>query len=148
VGEMLNLYLIEFNHGSGMGKTCGSNFVPEPETDRSDIRQVLEPAVKLPSLSVTCKYLLVLGHEAHIMLVGEERRLVEGGDNESLVIGIGGGAVRVPLLANVYLALLLLVDLILFLPLCALFLCLVIIVRILCNKVTRLTALEVGALSP
>jgi hypothetical protein len=46
-------------------------------------------------------------------LVREKRRLVEGEGSESLVVGIGGG-VRVPLLANVRLALLLLIEFLLF----------------------------------
>jgi hypothetical protein len=44
-------------------------------------------------------------------LVREKRRLVEGEGSESLVVGIGGG---VPLLANVRLALLLLIEFLLF----------------------------------
>jgi hypothetical protein len=34
-----------------MGKTRGLNFVPEPETDGSDIRGYPNPRVKLPSLA-------------------------------------------------------------------------------------------------
>jgi hypothetical protein len=33
-----------------MGETRGLNFVPEPETDGSDIHGYLNPRVKLPSL--------------------------------------------------------------------------------------------------
>jgi hypothetical protein len=34
-----------------MGETRGLNFIPEPETDGSDIRGYPNPRVKLPSLS-------------------------------------------------------------------------------------------------
>jgi hypothetical protein len=34
-----------------MGETRGLNFIPEPESDRSDIRGYPNPRVKLPSLS-------------------------------------------------------------------------------------------------
>jgi hypothetical protein len=47
---MLNPYPTRFYHGSGMDKTRGLNFVPEPETDGSDIRGYPNPRVKLPSL--------------------------------------------------------------------------------------------------
>jgi hypothetical protein len=51
---MLNPYLTRFYHGSGMDKTRGLNFVPEPETDGSDIRGYPNPRVKFPSLGVRC----------------------------------------------------------------------------------------------
>jgi hypothetical protein len=80
--------------------------------------------------------------------VGEERRLVEGRGSESFVVGVGRGAVRVPFLSKVRLALCLPVAL-LFLLLPALFLSLVtIIIGTICNKVTSLSAFEAGALSP
>jgi hypothetical protein len=47
---MLNPYPTRFYHGSGMDKTRGLNFVPEPETDGSDIRGYPNPRVKLSSL--------------------------------------------------------------------------------------------------
>ena len=64
------------------------------------------------------------------MLVGEERGLFKVGGGESLVVGVRGGAVRVPLIANVFLTLLLLVKLLLLylLPLDVLFLVLVILI--------------------
>jgi hypothetical protein len=81
------------------------------------------------------------------MLVGEERRLVEGRGGESFVVGVGRRAIRIPLLAEVSLALCLLVRL-LFLPLPAFFLSLVtIIIRTISNKVNSLTTFEAGALS-
>jgi hypothetical protein len=49
-GKILNPYPTRFYHGSGMGETRGLNFVPEPETDGSDIRGYPNPRVKLPSL--------------------------------------------------------------------------------------------------
>jgi hypothetical protein len=83
-----------------------------------------------------------------VAFVGEERRLVEGRGNESFAVGVGRRSVRVPFLSKVRLALCLPVAL-LFLLLPALFLFLVtIIIGTICNKVTSLTAFEVGALSP
>jgi hypothetical protein len=79
--------------------------------------------------------------------VGEERRLVEGRGSESFVVEVRRGAVRVPFLSKVCLALCLTVVLLLLLP--ALFLFLVtIIIGTICNKVTSLTAFKAGALSP
>jgi hypothetical protein len=81
------------------------------------------------------------------MLVGEESRLVEGRGGESFVVGVGRGAIRVPLLSKVCLALRLFVGLLLF-PLPALSLFLVtIIIGTVSNEVTNLTTLEAGALS-
>ena len=81
------------------------------------------------------------------MLVGEERRFVEGGGGESFVVGVGRRAIRIPLLSKVCLALGLFVGLLLF-PLSALPLFLVtIIIGTVSNKVTNLTTLEAGALS-
>jgi hypothetical protein len=34
-----------------------------------------------------------------VTLVGEEGRFVEGGGGESLIVGVGRGAIRIPLLA-------------------------------------------------
>src|SRR5688572_29225425 len=79
--------------------------------------------------------------------VGEEGRFVEGRSSESFVVGVGRGAIRVPFLSKVRLALCLrVVLLLLLLPI--LFLSLVtIIIRTICNEVTRLTTFEAGALS-
>jgi hypothetical protein len=80
-------------------------------------------------------------------LVGEERRFVEGRGGESFIVGVGRRTIRVPLFAKVRLALRLLVSL-LFLPLLMSFVSLVIfIIGTLSNKMTCLTALEVGTLS-
>jgi hypothetical protein len=63
-----------------------------------------------------------------VTLVGEEGGLVEGDSGESLLLLIGG-AVQIPLLANVCLALLFLVEFLLFnlLPLLVLLLIIIII---------------------
>jgi hypothetical protein len=80
--------------------------------------------------------------------VGEEGGFVEGRSSESFVVRVGRGAVRVPFLSKVCLALCLpVVLLLLLLP--VLFLSLVtIIIGTICNKVTSLTAFEAGVLSP
>jgi hypothetical protein len=57
-GKMLNPYPTRFYHGSGMDKTLGLNFVPEPKTDGSDIRGYPNPRVKLPSLAGSHRYFL------------------------------------------------------------------------------------------
>jgi hypothetical protein len=81
-----------------------------------------------------------------VALVGEERRCVEGRGGESFVVGVGRRTIRVPLFAEVSLALCLLVGLLLF-PLPAFLLFLVIsVVGIISYKMTILTALEAGAL--
>jgi hypothetical protein len=81
------------------------------------------------------------------MLVGEERRFVEGGGGESFVVGFGRRAIRIPLLSKVCLALSLLVNLlVLSFPILSLFL-VTIIIGTVSNKVTNLTTLEAGALS-
>jgi hypothetical protein len=83
-----------------------------------------------------------------MVFIGEENRLVEDRGSESFVVGVGRGAVRVPFLSKVRIALCLPVAL-LFLLLPALFLSLVtIIIGTICNKVTNLTAFEARALSP
>ena len=74
------------------------------------------------------------------MLVGEESRFVEGSGGESLIVGVGGGAIRIPLLSEMRLALGLLVILLLF-PLVSLFLVTVVIGAV-SDKMTNLTALE------
>jgi hypothetical protein len=74
------------------------------------------------------------------MLIGEEGRLVEGGDGESFVVGVGQRTIRVPLLSKVCLALSLLVSLLLF-PLIPLFL-VTIIIGTVSDKVTNLTTFE------
>jgi hypothetical protein len=80
-------------------------------------------------------------------LVREKRRLVEGEGSESLVVGVGGG-VRVPLLANVRLALLLLIEFLLFfLPLLVLFL-VILITRTFSYEMTSPTALEAEVFPP
>jgi hypothetical protein len=82
-----------------------------------------------------------------MMLVGEERRLVEGRGGESFVVGVRRRTIRVPLFAKVCLTFSLLVNL-LVLSLPTLFLSLVtIIIGTVSNKVTSLTTLEAGALS-
>jgi hypothetical protein len=80
--------------------------------------------------------------------VGEDGGFVEGRSSESFVVGVRRGAVRVPFLSKVCLALCLpVVLLLLLLP--VFFLSLVtIIIGTICNKVTTLTAFEAGALSP
>ena len=76
------------------------------------------------------------------MLVGEESRFVEGSGGESLIVGVGGGAIRIPLLAEMRLALGLLVILFLFpLPIFPLLL-VTIIFGTVSNKMTKLTAFE------
>jgi hypothetical protein len=81
------------------------------------------------------------------MLVGEERRFVEGRGGESFVIGVGRRTIRVPLFSKVCIALSLLVNLlVLSLPILSLFL-VTIIIGTVSNKVTNLTTLEAGALS-
>jgi hypothetical protein len=81
------------------------------------------------------------------MLVGEERRFVEGGGGESFVVEVGRRAIRIPLLSKVCLAFCLLVNLlVLSLPILSLFL-VTIIIGTVSNKVTNLTTLEAGALS-
>jgi hypothetical protein len=83
-----------------------------------------------------------------VSFVGEERGLVEGRGSESFVVGVGRKAIRVPLLSKMCLALCLPVVLFLLL-LPALFLFLVIsIIGTIFYKMTSLTALEAGALSP
>ena len=72
-------------------------------------------------------------------LVGEEGLLVEGGGGESFIVGVGG-AIRIPLLSDVCLALGLLVILLLF-PFVPLFLVTVVIGAV-SDKMTNLTALE------
>jgi hypothetical protein len=42
-----------------MGETRGLNFVPEPESDGSDIRGYPNPRVKLPSLHGAWSFVLV-----------------------------------------------------------------------------------------
>jgi hypothetical protein len=74
------------------------------------------------------------------MFVGEEGRFVEGSGGESLIVGVGGGAIRIPLLADMRLALGLLVILLL-LPFVPLFL-VTFIIRTVSNKMTKLTAFE------
>ena len=81
-------------------------------------------------------------------LVGEERRLVEGRGGESFVIGVGRRAIRIPFFAKVRLALRLLVGLLLLALLMSFFSLVIFIIGTLSNKVTSLTALEAGALSP
>jgi hypothetical protein len=74
----------------------------------------------------------------------KEEGLVEGNDGESLIVGVGGGAVRIRLLANVCL-IILLVEFILFNFLPFLLLVLVIIaIKTICYKTARLTVLKVG----
>jgi hypothetical protein len=83
-----------------------------------------------------------------VILVGEEVGLVEGGGNPSFIVRVGCKIVEVPFFAYVCLALRLPVV---FLPLLLpfLFLCLVIIIiKTLCYKMTRLITFEAGALSP
>jgi hypothetical protein len=83
-----------------------------------------------------------------VTFVGEERRHVEGRGNQSFIVGVGRGAVRIPFLSKVRLALCLPVVLLL-LPLPALFLSLVIItIGALCYEMTSLIAFEAGTLSP
>jgi hypothetical protein len=79
------------------------------------------------------------------MLIGEERRLVEGGDGESLVVVVEGGAVQVPLFANVCHAFLLLVKLLLLnlLPLLLLVL-FILVIRAVSYKMTGVTTFEAG----
>jgi hypothetical protein len=77
-----------------------------------------------------------------VTLVGEERGLVQGDGGKALVIEVGGGAVRVPFLSNMRHAPLVEPFLLKLLPLCVLFL--VIIVRAVYNKMTRLAALKAG----
>ena len=74
------------------------------------------------------------------MLVGEEGRLVEGGGGESFIVGVGGGAIRIPLLSDMCLALGLLVMFLLF-PLAPEFL-VTFIIGTVSNKMTNLTAFE------
>jgi hypothetical protein len=82
-----------------------------------------------------------------MVLVGEERRLVEGRGGESFVVEVGRRTIRVPLFAKVRLTLRLLVGL-LFLPLPIPFLFLIIcIIGTLSNKMTCLITFEAGALS-
>jgi hypothetical protein len=81
------------------------------------------------------------------MLVGEERRFVEGRGGESFVVGVGRRKTRVPFFSKVCLALSLLVNLlVLSLPILSLFL-VTIIIGTVSNKVTNLTTLEAGTLS-
>ena len=75
--------------------------------------------------------------------LGEEGRLVEGGGGESFIVGVGRGAIRIPLLAKMCLALCLLI--VLLLPLVPLIL-VTIIVETVSNKMTKLTTFEAGAL--
>jgi hypothetical protein len=83
-----------------------------------------------------------------VAVVGEEQRLVESRGSQFFIIGVRCGAVRIPLLSKVCLALRLLVVFLLLL-LSVLFLSLVIIViGALCYEMTSLTAFEAGALSP
>ena len=74
------------------------------------------------------------------MLIGEEGRLVKGGGGESFVVGVGRGAIRIPLLSKVCLALSLLVSLLLF-PLVPLFL-VTIIIGTISDKMINLTTFE------
>jgi hypothetical protein len=60
-------------------------------------------------MSSSLEYLPLLIHHAGVMFFGEERRLVEGRGDESLVIGVGVRAAGVLPLVNLRLALLLLV---------------------------------------
>jgi hypothetical protein len=81
------------------------------------------------------------------MLVGEERRLVEGRGGESFVVEVERRTIQVPFFSKVCLALSLLVNLlVLSLPILSLFL-VTIIIGTVSNKVTNLTTLEAGALS-
>jgi hypothetical protein len=82
-----------------------------------------------------------------MVLVGEERRLVEGRGSESFVVGVGRRAIRVPLFAEVCLALRLLVGILLFLLPAFLLLLVISIVGTICYKMTILTTPEAGALS-
>ena len=72
--------------------------------------------------------------------LGEEGRLVEGGGGESFIVGVGRGAIRIPLLAKMCLTLCLLIVLLL-LPLVPLIL-ITIIVGTVSNKMTKLTTFE------
>jgi hypothetical protein len=81
------------------------------------------------------------------MLIGEERRFVEGRGGKSFVVGVGRRTIRVSFFSKVCLALSLLVNLlVLSLPILSLFL-VTIIIGTVSNKVTNLTTLEAGALS-
>jgi hypothetical protein len=75
-----------------------------------------------------------------VTLVGEEGRLVEGGGSESFIFGVGGGAIRIPLLPDMCFALGLLVVLFL-LPLVSFFL-VTFIIGTVSNKMTKLTTFE------
>jgi hypothetical protein len=75
-----------------------------------------------------------------VILVGEEGRFVEGGGGESFVVGVRRGAIRIPLLSKVRLALGLLVILLLF-PLVPFFL-VTIIIGTASDKMTNLTTFE------
>jgi hypothetical protein len=80
-------------------------------------------------------------------LVVEDIRLVKGGGGESLVIRVRAGAIRVSLLTDMCLALLLLVEFLLFfLPFLVLFL-VILIIGTLCKKMTGLTTFEAHTLS-
>jgi hypothetical protein len=46
-GERQNPYPTRFNHGSDTVETHGSNFMPEPESDGSDIHRISEPTGKI-----------------------------------------------------------------------------------------------------
>jgi hypothetical protein len=75
-----------------------------------------------------------------VTLVGEKGRFVEGGGGESLVVGVGRGAIQIPFLSKMCLALGLLVILLLF-PFVSLFL-VTLIIGAVSDKMTNLTALE------
>jgi hypothetical protein len=75
-----------------------------------------------------------------VALVGEEGRFVEGGGDESFIVGVGRRTIRVPLLAKVCLALSLLVSFLLF-PLVPLFL-VTLIIGTISDKMTNLTTFE------
>jgi hypothetical protein len=99
-------------------------------------------------MGISNTYLLLLSHEASMAFVGEERRLVEGRGSQSFIIGVRCGAIRIPLLSKMCLALCLLVVFLFFL-LPILFLSLVIIIiGTLCYEMTSLTTFEAGVISP
>ena len=81
-------------------------------------------------------------------LVGKEGGLVEGGGGKSFVVGVRRRAIRVPFLAKVRFALLVLVELLLLLLPTLVLVLVICIIGTLCNKMTRLIALEACTLAP
>jgi hypothetical protein len=61
-----------------MDKTRGLNFVPEPETDGSDIRGYPNPRVKLPSLHSMARCAIIATLKVACISVSTESRLERG----------------------------------------------------------------------